>query len=455
MTVKSVETTTEKQGQSFMITKEFAEAFGYPDLETFERNLFVFFTKDLNRQYVHNLGISRDLDQETIFPAIQRVAIQYQNSVGSIPDALLGMTNVFKNMPMILRSASLDQIECNYDSAILISAGWSLDYEWEHLERAAHSNTHLIVAVDAVYKRCLEMGIQPHIVVSSERVGDQYKFFENTTGSLAVFPFEINPQTLSAADDVCFAMRNTHMSQWFPFKRNPIAPFASVAPTALQIIANLGVKSVALVGQDLTYSPSMGSHADLGQVDDDLKNRMLEHEKKQTKFPVTNNLGETSQTTQWWLTFARELDLTAESRNLHVVTTSKRGFKFKNISYQPLSEYLEQEFADKRCFGYVSFNPHFLQESKKLSKQIKHTISNLKTLRNELRGHANIDLWMRKAPIGDLCRSALQKPYYIYLNRRFGEGGESVDIRKQFYLGAETVIREVIKILQGFKNDRI
>lgn len=409
-----------------------------------------------NAQYVYSISMADDERLKPLFPCVKRAIRRYDANLGGFEDSMIGVKNTFENMDMILDSADISQCRNNFKSAILLSAGPSLEQEWATLKEAFDSGRFLFIACDALVKRCLEVDIKPHLIVTTERVPGAEDFLKDIKDldgmTLVSTLMAYGPAVRNWKGRKAFVVRKDYPAHWYPFKnRKFIWSSPSVAPTALGILGLIGVKNVALVGQDLCLDKEGNSHTPLSG---DLKATQLEMErceKERVKLDgeeVTTNSGEKRGTTNTWNVMKGDLTIVKRQWSLDVVTTSWHGTTLNEIPYKPLKDWIKEVKSNKGSFAIWAENKNRAYELAAFRSKRVQAKKFLNQLEGELEKYTP-DQIIELPHYRELCLTSCQRAYVTYLNKRFQRGEDKHEFQTLFRAESLTAIKEVIDILEA------
>lgn len=342
------------------------------DLNDFRAKLRSFLDRLENMKFLQSIEVSvpeASTEAERSFlhalvPIAKEVSREIQYAVGSYEDSLLGVKNFFENIPFILQSADLGELSVKKPfCAVIISAGPSLDLEIENLKKI-YSRV-LFCAVDAVLPRLVAEGLDPDIVVSTERGEFGAPFFENIkTKSLlvaqATVPFSIISKHEGPKASIS---KYSGPFLWLPFKTAEFWSGGSSSHVAYRVAAYLGAKSIALVGQDLCFHPeSFQSHARLNVYDDWSADSEKEKRISEGATKERGNLYDEVLCRPIWNTFSHEYSVICSELKLPTVNTSKLGRRIDGVEFQELEKWIhDQASSEKLEFEFPARSQNFVE----------------------------------------------------------------------------------------------
>lgn len=442
---------------------------GAPDPTTFENNLLLFFyqrakvlgfdeTEQPNARYVYSLSLDDDKRLIPLFPSVRSAVRRYDANLGGFEDSMVGVKNTFENMDLILAAPDISQAKCTYKYALLLSAGPSLDEEWEQIKIASDSNRFLIIACDAVVKKALEKGVKPHLIVTTERIPGAEDFLKNISDE------DLKGMTLVSTlmaygvalrnwkGKRAFVVRKDYPSHWYPFKeRTVIWSAPSVAPTSLGILGLLQIKDIALLGQDLCLDKSGNSHTklsgDLTETQKEME-RVERERAKEDREVVTTYSGEKRETTNAWNVMRGDLTTVKNQWKMKVVSTSYHGAQIVDVPYQKLADYIHERLEERAGkFLLWERNPHEKVERSALRFKRTQAIGFLKNLEDHLEDYT-ADQLIELPHFRELCLTSIQRAYVTYLNKRFQKREDKHEDRTLVRAEALSAMREVWEILE-------
>ena len=182
-----------------------ARQLGAPDPRSFGINFRNWLTEPENLKYFYNIvpQMTPELNQLT------KDIIQEEDiKLGSFEDSFLGLKETYRNRDLISKARSPEEYNITCDYAVSIMAGPSADDLIPILKEHLKTNPGiLILACDAIFRRLLDEGIDPHFVFSSERVECTKQFFNDLPPSKATLvcsQLSTHPLVSFWKGDLCF-----------------------------------------------------------------------------------------------------------------------------------------------------------------------------------------------------------------------------------------------------------
>ncbi|MDB5037007.1 MAG: hypothetical protein JWQ35_535 [Bacteriovoracaceae bacterium] len=348
---------------------------------------------------------------ELIPPVIEDI----QRSLGESEDSILGIQNLFENLPTILKKPDISHIKCTRPfHAVVVSAGPSLDLEIENLKKI--QSKAILICVDAAFKTLLKNGIRPQVVVAMERDDHSVPFFKDLpsqTDSLLVCHATVKRILFeSYPGPIATALKYTGPFLWLPFKRARFWTASSSAHLAYRLCGFWGAESIALVGQDLCYHPkTLQSHADVPDYPEWAAPASFENRIQQDRaFRAVGNIIPEVLTNATWSLFSRDYQVIVNEMKVPTFNTSKLGMKIGDIPFIPFEDWTKRlEAPSSPTLNVVDLNPDFKKDLAALSNKIEAAKTALTELKNDLQNETFL-----KNPEG-LYEKLPQTPHFIEL----------------------------------------
>ena len=167
--------------------------------------------------------------------------------------------NTFKNLPHLAHSPDVGEMENEFSDIpfILIGAGPSLDESIDFLKEV--QDKAIIVASNSPYRKLINNGIKPHLVVTADPLSPTLAGFENVSieGVPLACPFSAYPEIVRR-----FSGRTLSWCTYNPIvdvvkqrtgrkPGTPILEQGTVSGCVLDLSRLFGCKKVLLIGQDM------------------------------------------------------------------------------------------------------------------------------------------------------------------------------------------------------------
>jgi len=319
------------------------------------------YIKSTEIYFAPQLTMSQKEFLQRLEPIRAEVCREIESSFGSYDDSIVGLQNFFGNITNMIRYPDVSQLSVRKGfSAVVIAAGPSFEIEIENLKKA--SEHCLLVAVDATLPRLVKEGIEPDIVVSTERFSFSKVFldsFDHKLKTLFLGQPTIPPDFYDVyrGPKACVG-KFSGPFLWLPFDFAHFWTGSSSAHLAYSVACHLGAQSVALVGQDLAYHPdSFQSHSFL-EVYPEWSEAKSKEElvQKESAFEVQGNTRDKVLTQPVWETFTHEFELLSNKWKTPTINTSILGRKIPSIPFQEFSSWLKDQSSKVEKI-FPAFNP--------------------------------------------------------------------------------------------------
>jgi len=440
-----------------------ASSIGWPDRKKFDRSLIEFFKDPKNFKFFGNMA----WETQELKQACGDVQARAYKDFGHFEDAFIGIYNIFRNLKDILQFPDIRDFRSKRPG-ILISAGPSLDREWENLKKAYETDHFVIVAVDAVFHDCVKRGIYPDFVFSTERMGKSHFFFETEIAKKALLEKKTIPVfshvcDLRVTQQECFrayAVRDDYNRNFFGWhNRAKVLAFPSVAPTALACMAEMEIETIALVGQDVCYKKvdkGLMGYADLSVP-----------EFEEWKTPLTdilnlveieaNILTEPEQAMRFasgtWRQFKYHLEETIAHYRLRVINSSFDGARICGAPYGSLSDFIkwhtpssDANISSQKITLVEDFKSRSVIEKKYIKNKIK------KIYKDVCEGKFNSlspEYFLYKSELSPLVQSAMTESFVAYEANLWEEPENEKEILKEFQEVQRRALDSVKKCLES------
>lgn len=415
------------------------DEFPEPRDESFQ----AWFQQGKNVQYLYSINPSPQPEVQAFWPTALDIMIRVDGGFANYEDGFMGLENTFKNKELILTRGDISKARCTYESAVLLAAGPSMNDCWDQISKDC-----LIVVCDVMLKKCLEKGITPHIVMSTERLGFSEEFFNDIPhDSLLVAPFVVDPKALhSWKGPINFVSRNDFLWRWCQLKkRKTIHPHASVIPNMIEVCGMLGIKNILLLGQDLTFQNG-NSHADLGASVAEQKQQIEDAEKTLPRVLIPCHDGVMRESTPIWVIMKEAISHAVSSWHISAASASPTGAKIKGVPcVEPMKWYEENPMGGE--FQFKEKNQYEEIDREAWNKKEERTLQYFHRIMNNIGSH---DLYgLVFDPNMHLLTAALIRDYVTYLHENFQAENQlqAFEAKHKFIQVVLKAIRQVGKIL--------
>ncbi len=200
------------------------------------------------------------------------------------------VTNLFRNLPFFAKSRGIraGQGALRDVPAVLVAGGPSLN---KNIDRLAELRKHaLVIAVDTVLDRMIEIGVPPHLVVTVDPSELNLRHFRRDSypGVRLVFDPECYPVAERFGDDTL--TYTTDKADFFAWLDKVLGPKGSitkggmVSQAGFYLAGYWGCDPIILMGQDLALDPETGEthHSEAAVV---RKVRWVEGDESHVDYP--------------------------------------------------------------------------------------------------------------------------------------------------------------------------
>ncbi|HPJ27246.1 MAG TPA: DUF115 domain-containing protein, partial [Synergistaceae bacterium] len=287
--------------------------------------------------------------------ALRKEILYRLSLLGNSPeDTLLGFRHAVLNTRRILESPSMEDLKKIFGgrSFVCVATGPSLEKNVDLLKGL--ENKCIITACDTALLPLLKRGIRPHVVTTIERPYNMYRIWVQKV--LREFPEECS-HILLISQSVSYPMTagrwpGPHMvigkqevpvDNWYTgsiLGKNLLYSGLSVAHMNLTFAFAMGASSVALLGQDLAYTPEGESH--IAQA---VTKAIEAKEKARRKFSVPAALGGTVETQEIWLVFLQIFERLLEATQKEVYDCTEGGALIRGTIICPFREYIHAHLS--------------------------------------------------------------------------------------------------------------
>lgn len=432
---------------------------GAPDEALVYRNLFELMQIKDNYKFFNNMKVVVDNERlPTWKPIVQRVQDDLGRAFGSYSDTLMGIENMFKNLPYIIKYPDTSDMKINCDVAIMLMAGPSFELEIERIKEV--QDKYFIVACDAILKRCQEEGIKPDMVVTSERIALTSDFFRTMedTDTLLMANAVCWPDTFNIyKGPIATFWRASTESHWIrrktKNKEELVWAPAVVSSVSLGILGVLGVKKVILVGQDLCHHPETGqSHADL-RIDAFKEWSEPKLDLKPLSYKAPMNEGDKEVwTNARWHAFGTELYRIAAVYKQDLINTSKLGIKIPGINYMPLDKALKKWPSDSKEFICPEKNPFDKQDLNRIKSKVNKAIKEMSKLKIGSLGSNSIGYFRNYFNFGYLGLSLMLNAFAKYESEKYRRPWKEASYRPDLEVWLTKTKMDLIRVLSNARD---
>lgn len=277
--------------------------------------------------------------------------------------------NIMRNVPMLLSNPSVSALQSILQNvpAFVVCAGPSLDKNVEQLKEV--QDRGIIIAVDTVFKKLTALGVQPHIVVTTDPTVLNAKHFEGVTelGETALaFPPSVYHEIPRQLNGTKVTMPLPASKFLLAFK-SVLGEMAylptgtNVGQTAFNLARFLGCSPIVLTGLDLSFSATGGKTHTEGTAfqrsieqtahTDKMRVELISEQPEWEEFTpilVPGNEGSPVATSKFWYGYLRSFEEEVKKTDAMVINCTEGGALIEGTKVQPLQQTI-QEVCTKDC----------------------------------------------------------------------------------------------------------
>ncbi|MHC8517593.1 motility associated factor glycosyltransferase family protein [Sporosarcina sp. ITBMC105] len=260
--------------------------------------------------------------------------------------------NSIKNFPTVLNTPNiLHDIDRSFfegKPAIIVSAGPSLNEEFENLRYIKEHGLAYIFSVGSAINALIEHGIYPDAACTYDPLDINYAVFQiikdrGITEIPLIFGSSVGFETLEGYPGELLHMivsQDTVAPTFLEFKDDTPINFVydapSIAVVTFELLAKMGVSSIILVGQNLAYINNQ--HYATG-IDYEFESSVVSDENLQSALTVKDVYGNDVKTTDGFNRMRQQLEMyIAQYSNLEVWNTTKGGAAIQGTVFKELKD---------------------------------------------------------------------------------------------------------------------
>ncbi|WP_182199660.1 motility associated factor glycosyltransferase family protein [Paraliobacillus salinarum] len=292
--------------------------------------------------------------------------------------------NAIKNIPAVLRTPNILKdvnTDCFKDqTAIIVAAGPSLNYEYENLKYIKENKQAYIFSVGSAINSLIEHDILPDAActydpteknqivfksIKEKNIKDVPLIFGSTVGyeTLENYPGNML-HMITNQDTVTPVLLDKDKDIQIVFD----AP--SIAVVTFQLLTKLGFSQIILVGQNLAYEKNKMYADGISYAPETITNKMI---------PTQNVYGEEVFTDEGFSRMKDQLEqYISLVDNIKVYNTTKGGARIKGASFIPLEKLIHQDYLEKNTveseWDYIKDKTHQNYHSKNILSLYKAKI---------------------------------------------------------------------------------
>lgn len=277
--------------------------------------------------------------------------------------------NIIRNVPLILSNPSVSALQSLLQNipAFVVCAGPSLDKNVEQLKEVKDQG--IIIAVDTVFKKLVDLGIQPHIVVTTDPTELNTKHFDGLTElgeTVLAFPPSVYHSIPRQMDGTKITMPLPASKFLNAFKSVLGEPTylptgTNVGQTAFNLARFLGCSPIVLTGLDLSFSATGGNTHTSGTAykrkieqsaqSNRMRVELISDQPEWEEFApilIPGNDGNQVATSKFWFGYLRSFEEEIKKTEAPVINCTEGGALIEGTKVQPLLQTI-QEVCTKDC----------------------------------------------------------------------------------------------------------
>lgn len=242
-------------------------------------------------------------------------------------------------------------------TAILVSAGPSLNYEYDNLRHIIDNDLAYVFAVGSAINSLVEERITPHAFMSYDpkeknqivvkKIKD--KGIEDVP---IVFGSSIGYETIEdyPGKKYHFFTNQDHISSYLISDNLPTVNDApSIAVVTLQLLLKMNFKKIVFVGQNLAFS---GEYRHAEGIDYEGYNAKITKEEEKEIIYIKDVDGNEIKTKEGFESMRQQLEMYIEAAiaihdEIQFMNTTKGGARIRNTIYKPLEELIDESYFNK------------------------------------------------------------------------------------------------------------
>jgi len=288
--------------------------------------------------------------QKRFIESVKKTLFMLGNST---QDTMIGLLQNLLNLKKFCASLSVRELKNAYSkkTAVIVSAGPSLQKNIDYLKQIPRQNI-LILAVDTVLKKLLNMDFIPDAVFTIERPKKVFEYFyesqqipEETVfvGPPVVYPGILNKFPVNR---IIFTLKhNEQINEWLNSlisnKSDLIPNGYSVAHLAFSFARYLDCNPIIFIGQDLAYGEDGSTHS---------KGTIYENnheQRKEEELWVEGYFNKKVKTNRTWRNFQLWFEEEFFKTKQLIINATEGGVKINHAINMPLAEALDK-YATKK-----------------------------------------------------------------------------------------------------------
>lgn len=311
----------------------------------------------------------------------------------SIEDSLIGLEQNMNNLKWLLKAKDSEEMKNKFLNvpAIIVSAGPSLNKNIEQLKKA--KGNAVIIAVDTIAERLIEMDIVPDFICAIERVSEIYEYYFKGKSypkeMSLVGPLLLKEEIFKEFNGEIFLpfRRNVHEYEWLKKivgitdNNHSIFMGSSCAHVALGWANQLGCSPIILAGQDLAY----GMNEDETHATGTYHANNVHAVNRSSDLLTEGYYGKEVITQKTWYFFKQQFEEEIFNMNINVINATEGGAKINYTKQQSLESAISQYCSKSIRNVYESIGKikNFTFDLDMFTSNIQHEINSTRELKEK------------------------------------------------------------------------
>ncbi|GGL54486.1 motility associated factor glycosyltransferase family protein [Sporolactobacillus putidus] len=268
--------------------------------------------------------------------------------------------NAVKNFPEILRTPNiLHDVYKSYfkgKPAVLVSAGPSLNEEWDNLRRIKEDGLAYIFSVGSAINALIKHDIYPDAACTYDPQGHNYRVIQIINDRKIktiplIFGSTVGFETLEGYEGPMLHMvinQDTVAPQFLRTTDHSLIETLSDAPSiavvTFELLSKLEFGTVILVGQNLAY---LNNQFYATGISYENRPSTLKEEEQKSRLTVKGVNGDSVPTSESFDSMRKQLELyISDCPNVEVINTTKGGAAIDGTEFIPLDQVIDQRLTE-------------------------------------------------------------------------------------------------------------
>lgn len=270
-------------------------------------------------------------------------------------NALMNLPSTFENPNFLLEHAETFRDK----PVLLVAAGPSLSEEMDNLRLIKGQGLAYILAVGSANKALIAQGIHPDAVFTYDPQAHNYTVFqpimdEKITTIPMIYGTSVGFETIQMypGPKFHFVTGQDTITQQFHRTELPVINDAySIAIVTMEILYQLQVKNIILVGQNFAFKNDLFYSKEIQRYDKDkreISDASVQEKDREDAFYVKDVYGNDILTTKSFDSMRKSMvRYIAQNPEVPVINTTRGGAKIEGAIFAPLSEVMQEQLKEK------------------------------------------------------------------------------------------------------------